>query len=318
LATDLKTPRSLAIVGPTASGKTALSLVLANSLDGEIVSVDSRQMFRYLDIGTAKPARADQVKVPHHFIDVFEPTIEYSAGKFGIDCRKVITAIQRRGKTPILVGGSGLYLKAVIDGLGDVPDAKQEIRTELEEEVQRLGLAHLIEELRAVDPATLNAMTQVNTRRVLRALEVYRTSGVPLSKLHAKQEKNRPLNVYQVGLRWSRPDLHLRINDRVDQMIRDDLEDETRKLLSRGFDRRLNSFNTVGYKEVCEHLEGRITRDAMVEAIKRNTRRFAKRQMTWFKADKRIHWIDLSPVSQFEEIAAKIERMFLENSDAEA
>lgn len=303
----------LALVGPTASGKTAISLHLGESLDGEIVSADSRQIYKYLDIGTAKPSEADRARVHHHFIDVFEPTVEYSAGQYGMDCRKTITAIQREGHTPILVGGSGLYVKAVIDGLGDVPDAKKEIREELEAEVKLLGLAHLIEQLRTVDAATLNAMSQVNARRVIRALEVYRTSGIPLSKLHEKQERGRPLEILQVGLRWNRPDLHQRINERVDQMIRDGLVDETRQLLARGFNRRLNSFNTVGYKEVCDYLEGKSTREAMVEAIKRNTRRFAKRQMTWFKADKRIHWIDVLPESRFEDIAAAIDLVLRQN-----
>ena len=300
----------LALIGPTASGKTAVSLLLAKSLGGEIVSVDSRQIYKYLDIGTAKPSEADRASVLHHFVDLFEPTVEYSAGQYGMDCRKTLTAIQRGGSTPVLVGGSGLYLKAAIDGLGDVPDAKREIREELEEEVKRLGLAHLIEELRVVDAETLNAMTQVNARRVIRALEIYRTSGIPLSQLHDKQERGRPLDILQIGLRWNRADLHHRINDRVDQMILRGLVDETRRLLSRGFSRRLNSFNTVGYKEVCEYLEGKITHDTMVEAIKRNTRRFAKRQMTWFKADKRIQWVDVFPSSDFEDIAATIERIF--------
>lgn len=302
-----------ALVGPTASGKTAISLHLAESLDGEIVSADSRQIYKYLDIGTAKPSEADRARVRHHFIDVFEPTVEYSAGQYGMDCRETITAIQRGGHTPILVGGSGLYVKAVIDGLGDVPDAKKEIREELEAEVRLLGLAHLIEELRTVDAATLNSMSQVNARRVIRALEVYRTSGIPLSKLHEKRKRSQPPEVLQIGLRWDRPELHRRINERVDQMVRDGLVGETSQLLSRGFNRRLNSFNTVGYKEVCDYLEGKSTREAMVEAIKRNTRRFAKRQMTWFKADKRIHWIDVLPESRIEDIVAAIDLVLRQN-----
>lgn len=288
--------------------------MLAESLGGEIVSVDSRQIFKYLDIGTAKPSKADQARFPHHFVDVFDPTVEYSAGRFGIECRKTMIAIQHRGNTPILLGGSGLYLKAVIDGLRDLPDAKQEIREELEGEYKRLGLPHLIDELRSVDADTLRGMKQVNARRVIRALEVYRSTGIPLSKLQDKPDTGRPLNVFQIGLRWNRQDLHHRINDRVEAMIRDGLVEETRQLLSRGYSRDLNSFNTVGYKEVCDYLEGKQTHIAMVDAIKRNTRRFAKRQMTWFRADKRIQWIDVLPASPLEEIAARIEQLFHENA----
>lgn len=310
---ELKAHRILAIVGPTASGKTALSLLLAESLGGEIVSADSRQIYKHLDIGTAKPSKADQSRILHHFIDVLEPTVEYSAGQYGLDARKVMAEIQHRRSATILVGGSGLYLKAVIDGIGNVPAAKQEIRSELEDEHKRLGLGHLVEELGKVDGQTLEAMKQMNARRVIRALEVFRSSGIPLSKLHAEQAKNLSLNVFQVAVRRSRPDLHDRIRKRVDEMLQEGLIDETRRLLAQGYPRALNSLNTVGYKEVCDYLEGKMTQDEMVEAIKRNTRRFAKRQMTWFRADKRIHWIDAIPGSQPEEIAPAIERVFRES-----
>jgi tRNA dimethylallyltransferase len=308
----LKTHHVLALVGPTASGKTATSLILAESLDGEIVSADSRQIYKYMDIGTAKPSKADRCRVPHHFIDVLEPTAEYSAGQYGLEARSVIEQIKGRGRVPILVGGSGLYLKAVIDGLGDVPAAKKEIREELAEEYKRLGLSHLVEELRTVDTATLQAMKQVNARRVIRALEVYRTSGIPFSRLSKKQDRMRSLDVIQIGLRWDRSDLNKRIDERIDKMIHDGLIEETRQLLSRGFRRNLNSFNTVGYKEVCDFLEGRTTREFMLDAIKRNTRRFAKRQMTWFRADKRIHWIDVLPETQPGKIAEEVGRAFRE------
>jgi len=312
----LKTRRMLALVGPTASGKTALSLILAETLRGEIVSADSRQIYKYLDIGTAKPTKADRARVPHHLVDFLEPSAEYSAGQYGQEARRVIEEIQSRGRLPILVGGSGLYLKAVIDGLAEAPAAKKEIREELEHECKLLGLAHLVEELRKVDPITLAAMKQVNARRVIRALEVQRTTGVPLSRIHKGQDRGQTLDVLQVGLSWKRSDLYMRINERVDRMLREGLVEETRRFLTRGFGCHLNAFNTVGYKEVCDHLECLMTRDEMVEAIKRNTRRFAKRQTTWFKSDTRIHWIAVLPATPLEEIAAKVFRVIDEGGGA--
>jgi tRNA dimethylallyltransferase len=242
---------------------------------------------------------------------LLDPAAEYSAGQYGLDARQVIAAIEQKGRLPIMVGGSGLYVKAVIDGLGNIPAAKLEIREELEEEHRRLGLPHLIEELRLVDAPTLDGMKQVNARRVIRALEVYRSSGIPLSRLHAEEEmKTASLDVFQAGLRWNRTDLHDRINARVDDMLRDGLLEETRRLLADGYPRSLNSLNTVGYKEICDYFEGKLTQESMIEAVKRNTRRFAKRQMTWFRADERIHWFDLHPGDTPDEIAQVIGHAF--------
>ena len=303
-------PRILAIVGPTASGKTSISLLLAELLNGEILSADSRQIYKHLDIGTAKPSLADRRRVKHHFIDLLEPDEEYSAGQFGKDARVVVHAILKRGMVPILVGGSGLYVKAVIDGLFEGPGKDPEIRERLTEQWQREGIGSLLDALKKVDPAALAKMKEVTPRRVIRALEVFHITGKPLSQFHAQQEKAPGFETIQVGLDWERRELYARINQRVDRMIADGLIDEVRALKRMGLDKRVNALNTVGYKEVFDYLAGMLNYDEMVFLIKQNTRRFAKRQLTWFRAEKRIRWITMTPDCQDADVAWDIEKIF--------
>ncbi len=303
-------PRILALVGPTASGKTSVSLLLAELLNGEIVSADSRQIYRRLDIGTAKPSLADRKRAKHHFIDILDPQEEYSAGQFGKDAARVIRTILRRGKVPILVGGSGLYVKAVIDGLFKGPGKDPEIREGLTAQWETEGIEGLLNTLRKVDPVTVAEMREVTPRRVIRALEVYYITGKPLSKFHADREREGDFDAIQFGLEWERKELYDRINRRVDQMIGDGLVDEVRALKKLGYDRRLNALNTVGYKEVFDYLDGLLDYDEMVVLIKQNTRQFAKRQLTWFRADKRIRWIAMTPDRQHNEFTSEIEKIF--------
>ena len=284
----------LAIVGPTASGKTPVSLNLAEILQTEIVSADSRQIYKYLDIGTAKPSVEDLHRVRHHFIDCFDPSREYSAGLYGDDVKKVLDGIFERGKIPILVGGSGLYVKAAIDGLFDGPGKDPEIRKNLESRLQTEGLDGMLRLLKSVDPATMTRMTEITPRRVIRALEVYYIVGRPLSELQAENNRKPDFVTIQFSLEWERRELYSLINRRVDRMIQKGLEDEVRVAREKGYDRHLNALNTVGYKEVFDYFEGVTNHDTMVELIKRNTRRFAKRQTTWFGGDSRIHRIPVS------------------------
>jgi len=302
----LNTRRILAIVGPTASGKTLLSLLVAEILNGEIVSADSRQIFKYLDIGTAKPTRADRKRVPHHFVDFLDPRQEYSAGLFGDDVRKVLKDVFDRGKVPILVGGSGLYIKSAIDGLFGGPGRDPEIRARLEEQLRTDGLEPLLDTLGKVDPIVLKKMKEITPRRVIRALEVFSIAGKPLSEYDSEQEKIPDFQAIQFGLKWERKELYSRINQRVDRMISDGLMDEVQKLAGMGYDRGLNALNTVGYKEVFDYLDGTVNRETMVELIKRNTRRFAKRQITWFKADERIHQTPMTETLDLAMVARKI------------
>ncbi|MCX6135624.1 MAG: tRNA (adenosine(37)-N6)-dimethylallyltransferase MiaA [Ignavibacteriales bacterium] len=302
----MKNRTILAVVGPTASGKTALALSLAEMLDGEIVSADSRQIFKYLDVGTAKPTVAEREQVPHHFIDILDPRETYSAGKYGEDVKRVLQGVFQRGHTPILVGGSGLYVKAAIDGIFDGPESDPEIRAGLEERLSTHGLEALLVELKRVDPNALAQMKEITARRVVRALEVFTIAGRPLSELHAEQIRAVDFGTLQVSLKWDRSDLYARVNSRVDVMMDAGLVNEVRALRAMGLDRNLNALNTVGYKEVFDHLEGITDFERMIEVIKQNSRRFAKRQVTWFAADKRIHEFPMSGRGDVVVVARKI------------
>jgi len=291
------------IAGPTASGKSKLGLHLAGLIGGEIVSADSRQIYRGMDVGTAKPTREEQAAIPHHFIDILNPDEEYSAGTYGKDARKVVEDIQLRGKTPVMVGGSGLYLRAAIDGLFDGPGKDPELRGRLEEEEARVGIDGMLKTLEAVDPATAAAMkAEPAKRRIIRALEVYYSTGQPLSRFHAEQQRESIPFARYIGLSWHRGTLYTRIEQRVDEMLGKGLVEETRRLRET-YDPAINALNTVGYKELMEYLGGTCTLEAAVDSIKLHTRRFAKRQLTWFRADKRIEWMSVSDESDLEGIA---------------
>ncbi len=306
----MKAGRVLAVVGPTASGKTPLALLLAQRLDGEIVSADSRQCFCYLDIGTAKPTPTERAAVQHHFIDILDPSEEYSAGRYGAEARTVMMDILRRRKTPILVGGSGLYIRAVLDGLFEGPGKDHELRRQLEEKLRSLGAVALLEELRKVDPPTAEKMIPQKPRPIIRALEVYYATGKPLSEFHAGHRTLPPFEFVQFALEWPRRELYARIDERVNRMMRDGLLDEVKSLLARGYDERVNALNTVGYKELIAHLQGHIPLDEAVRQIKQHTRNFVKRQLTWFRADQRIRWIAAERGVDFERIAEEVAEQF--------
>ncbi len=302
--------RLLAIVGPTGSGKSELALLLSARLGGEIVSADSRQIYKFLDIGTSKPIKEDQRKVPHHFVDILDPREEYNAGTYGNEARKKILEISGKMKQPILVGGSGLYIKAVIDGFFDGPGKDAELRDRLEEQLKSEGPGVLLKALQKVDPASASLMEPSKPRRIIRALEVYYTTGKPLSAFHNEQSNAPPFESEQVGIEWSRIHLYERINKRVEFMLSHDLIEEVKRLSAMGYDRKLNALNTVGYKEALAYLDGNLTYGDMVELVKRNTRRFAKRQLTWFRADKRIKWIKGDGTLSFEQMADAIVHEF--------
>jgi tRNA dimethylallyltransferase len=300
----------LVLVGPTASGKSGLALLLAERMKGEIASADSRQIYKHLNIGTAKPTTEDMRRVPHHFVDILDPDQEYSAGRYGQEARAKISELLAEGKQPILVGGSGLYVRAVIDGFFPGPGRNDEIREQLELEARTLGSGALLEKLKGVDPDSAARMNATTERRIIRALEVYYTTGQPISRLHKQQETKPSFEVVQFGLEWNRQALYERIDRRVDRMLRDGLVNEVKELIDEGYSRKINALNTVGYKEVFDYLDGAIAESEMVELIKRNTRRFAKRQLTWFRADKRIRWITVDDESDWSEIAEKMWQEF--------
>lgn len=295
----------LVIVGPTCSGKSAVGFLLAKELNGEIISADSRQIYKYLDIGTAKPPLEERKKVKHHFIDEVLPEHEFNAGEFSIQAREIIDGIFESGKQPIVVGGSGLYIRALIDGFFEAPSADPEIRVELENILRKKGGNALLEELRKVDPLAASRMLPSNTHRIIRALEVYRITGTPISEL---QKINIPPNFQSVmvGLQWDRSKLYERINNRVDWMLNKGLLGEVKSLVEKGYSTKITSLRTVGYQEVFQFFDGKIEYETMVELIKRNSRRYAKRQLTWFRRDKRIKWFDMNTEDDIYKISREI------------
>lgn len=306
--------RLLVLVGPTGSGKTSVSLLLATQLNGEIISADSRQIYRCMNIGTAKPSPAELQQVKHYFIDELNPNEILSAGEYGRKGREVIAAIFSRDKTPIVVGGSGLYVRALVNGLFEGPGADPELRKRLYQRLRIEGRESLYDELSRVDPLSAAKMVPANTRRVIRALEVYRLTGVPISEHHAEQQVRVDYETLFFGLEWDRNKLYQRIDRRVELMINRGLVEEVVELKKKGYDETLNSLQTVGYIEVFNYLAGEIGKEEMIERIKRNSRRYAKRQLTWFRKDKGIRWIHVDRESEFPSVAQTIAREFLQHA----
>ena len=300
----------IVIVGPTCSGKTNLSLKLAQLIPSEIISADSRQIYQFLDIGTAKPSKIELEKIPHHLIDILDPSKTYDVSMFEKDAEKVIEEIFNKNKTPIIVGGSGLYIKALIDGIFDTTDNDEEYRKELLQKRKEFGNEFLYEELKKVDPVSAEKMLPQNWKRIMRALEVYHTTGEPIWKHHQNQStsKEKKYSFKQFGLNWDRKNFYENIDRRVDEMIENGFVDEVKNILEMGYDKNLNSLNTVGYKEIIQHLDGMISLERAIELIKRNTRHYAKRQMTWFRKDERIHWFEIQNKEDLDSIPQKILR----------
>ncbi|NUQ40497.1 MAG: tRNA (adenosine(37)-N6)-dimethylallyltransferase MiaA [Calditrichaceae bacterium] len=285
-------PPVLVILGPTGSGKTALSEAIAGKIPAEIVSADSRQIYRFMDIGTAKPPAALLRKIPHHFVDILNPDQDFSAGEYARAAREVVEQIFQRKKLPLVVGGSGLYIRALLEGFfkEDVKDPA--IRAELERRLEREGIEPLYAELQRVDPAGAEKIHPRNARRVIRFLEVYYASGTPMSQIQQASPDPASFAALKIGLAVERKTLYARLNRRVEEMFEQGLAAEVRGILERGFSPESNALNSVGYKEVIAYLRGEIDLFTCKELVKRNTRRYAKRQMTWFRAEKNVHWIE--------------------------
>jgi tRNA dimethylallyltransferase len=306
--------RILVLVGPTASGKTPISLLIAQQLPVEIISADSRQVYKFMDIGTAKPSVGDLNMVKHYFVDELPPDHNFNAGEFGKKGREVIDDIFRRKKIPLVVGGSGLYVQALIDGFFEGPAADPIIRESLYKRLKNEGAETLLSDLRTVDPVGASGMLPTNTRRIVRALEVYQLTATPISKL---QQAAVDINFQccMVGLEWSRKNLYDRINARAEWMVSQGLLDEVRRLRELGFSSSLNALQTVGYKEVFEYLDEKISYHRMVELIKQNSRRYAKRQLTWFRRDERIRWFNVTDENYFPDVAGQIVQYFSTKRD---
>jgi len=283
----------LIICGPTASGKSDLALRLAHELDAEIVNADSMQIYRGLDIGTAKPSKEEQAEIRHHLIDVVEPDRQFSAADYAAAADAAIRDIVGRGKRVIVAGGTGLYIRALVKGLVDSPGGAGELRLALQDEADRDGNEAMLERLRQVDPDLAAGLHPNNLVRIIRALEVYRLTGIPLSR-HQKEHAfaTRRYETLQIGVSVERGLLYRRIDERVERMLAAGLLNEVSGLLEAGFGRDLKSMRSIGYKEAAAHLCGELSAEEAVRLIKRDTRHYAKRQMTWFKADPDILWFE--------------------------
>ncbi len=279
----------ISVLGPTAIGKTSLSIELAKAFKTEILSADSRQFYREMEIGTAAPTAEELAAAPHHFIHHISIKDNYSVGDFEREALKKIYDLFQKHQVLILTGGSGLYIKSILEGLDDFPDVDPKIRMELNRIHENEGLLPLQKKLNDLDPTSHKNIDKENPHRVIRALEVCMGTGKPYSSFLRKGKSERNFTAIKIGLTAPREVIYSRINKRVDLMVEARLVEEARNLL---FYKDLNALNTVGYKELFDHFEGNSTLEAAVEEIKKNTRRFAKRQLTWFKKQEGIEWFD--------------------------
>ena len=284
--------RILTIVGPTAVGKTAVAVEIAQRLSGEIISADSRQIYRHLDIGTAKPTPVQQRKIRFHLIDFIEPGEGYSCGQYARDAKRTIEEIAARNRVPIVCGGTGLYIKALFHPLDELPQSDKKTRSRLLDTLNKRGLKYLYTKLQDVDPKWASKIKPTDKQRVLRGLEVYEMSGKPLTELLGKKKMDNDFSPLYMGLNLPREVLYKRIDERFNRMIQKGLVEETETLLARGFSKESNALRTIGYKEIIEHLDGTITLEDAIAKAKRRTRNYAKRQVTWFSGIPHIVWLD--------------------------
>ena len=285
--TTMNTKHLIVIVGPTGSGKTDLSIRVAEHYACPIISTDSRQFYRGIPIGTAQPDSEQLERVEHHFIASHELTDDFNCGAYEVAALKRLDELFAKHNTVVAVGGSGLYIKALCEGMDDLPEVEPALRSELAERLKSEGLEALAEELRKLDPAFYEVVDRKNPARVLRALEVCISTGKPYSSLRTGEKRQRSFGIVKIGVNMERALLYERIDRRVDIMVEAGLENEARAVYPL---RHLNSLQTVGYREMFDYFDGTISRDEAIELIKRNSRRYAKRQLTWFGRDEEIEW----------------------------
>jgi tRNA dimethylallyltransferase len=277
------------ILGPTAVGKTEYSLNLAESLQTEILSCDSRQMFREMKIGTATPSEEELKRVPHHFIGNLSIHDYYSCGKYEIEALQKCEELFKKHDTLVMTGGSMLYIDAICNGIDEMPDIDEELRNSLWERFEKEGVESLRQELKILDPEYAQKVDPKNGKRIIHALEICLQAGKPYSEIRKNQKKERPFEIQKIGIYREREELNHRINLRVDKMFEQGLYEEALGLYPF---KHLNSLNTVGYKELFAHFDGQCSLEEAKEKIKTDTRRYAKKQMTWFKKDENIKWIE--------------------------
>jgi tRNA dimethylallyltransferase len=285
-------PKIVVLVGPTASGKSGMALELAGRFGAEIINADSMQVYKYLDIGTAKPSREERQRVRHHLVDILYPDEEFSAALFRQEARQAIKDVDARGRKAMVVGGTGLYIKALTSGLIRGGEVDPDIRARLQSEAESGGRERIYRRLQEADPVAAARLHPHDTYRIIRALEVYERTGRPISTLrqrHLFQEE--PYRVLSLGLSPEREELYRRIDERVDEMIKRGLQEEVQHLLEMGYSPVLKAMQSLGYKQMVAYLQREYDLAEAVRRIKRDTRRYARRQITWFKADARIQWV---------------------------
>lgn len=286
-------PNLVIILGPTASGKSEMAVELARKFDGEIINADSLQVYRGLDIGTAKPSGEVRRQVPHHLIDLVEPNEPFSAADFQAAAEQAINDITRSGKRIFVVGGTGLYIKALVQGLVDSPSGAGEVRKELEAMACKVGKEEMLRRLAEVDPVTAARLHPNDQVRIIRALESHRLTGRPISadrSAHGFSESR--YHVLKLGIQVEREELYRRIDLRVEKMLGEGLVEEVQSLLACGLSPELKALRSIGYKEICAFLAGDCDLAEATRLMKRDTRHYAKRQLTWFKRDNEIYWVD--------------------------
>ena len=291
----MSTKTLIVVVGATGSGKTDLSLRLATHFAAPILSTDSRQVYRGIPIGTAQPTAEQLAAVEHHFIASHELDDNFNCGEYEVQALARLEELFHKHDTVIAVGGSGLYIQALCEGMDDLPQADEELRQRLTERLQNEGIESLAADLQRLDPVYYEQVDRCNPSRVLRAVEVCLQTGKPYSSLRTGERRKRNFNIVKVGIDWEREALYDRINRRVDMMIADGLEAEARAVYPL---RHLNSLQTVGYREMFDYFDGKISREEAIELIKRNSRRYAKRQMTWFRRDSEISWFSPAEIDE--------------------
>ncbi len=288
-------PRIIILLGPTGVGKSELAIQLAERFGGEILNADSMQVYRYMDIGTAKPSPEDQRRVKHHLIDLVNPDQSFNANLYRIYGRQIIDQLHREGKPIWVVGGTGLYIKALTQGLFSSPQIDPEARERLRREAEGKGKDFLYQRLKEVDPQTASTLHPNDLFRIIRALEVYESTGIPISFFRQKHRfGDRPYRSLKIGLEVKRESLYERINQRVDRMVDQGFVGEVKGLLEMGYGPELKSMQSLGYKQMVQFLLKKLEWDETLRQIKRDTRRYCKRQWTWFKADPEVQWFDLS------------------------
>ena len=280
----------ITIIGPTATGKTDLSIEIAHRIAGEIISADSRQIYKYLNIGTAKPTLEQRQEVTFHLVDFIHPDDTYSCGQFARDAEQKIEEIKVTNKNPIICGGTGLYIKALFNPLHMLPVSNQEIKNELQAALEEHGIEYLYKRLVSIDPQWAKQIMDRDKQRIMRGLEVYEMSGKPLSVLLKTKKIKTRYTPYYIGLNLPRVELYERINNRFDKMIEQGLVNEVKSLLQQGLNPSSNALRTIGYREIIQHLNGEVTLEKAIERAKQRTRNLAKRQITWFNRIPQLKW----------------------------